>query len=124
MKESELRLGNLLQDGRSKAILIVCRIEIGIITTIVKDREKYPLADGWYNEPIPLTEKILFDLGGERFPDGQSISLNHHLFQFMECRNVFIHVATSVEVPFVHTLQNLLFALTANELKTKNLTII
>lgn len=121
MKESELRLGNLLQDGRSKAILIVCRIEIGIITTIVKDREKYPLADGWYNEPIPLNEEWLIRLGFKKItPKGSIYQLGK--FHIQDFSPIGIYESRNhIKLDYVHQLQNLYFTLTGSELPSSNI---
>lgn len=75
----------------------------------------FPFKDLW---PIELTEEWLFNLGAEIFPGGGWL-LNNRLISYAECRSKFIDQSTSVELNYVHQLQNLYFALTGKELEVK-----
>ncbi|MBO9671946.1 MAG: hypothetical protein J7577_00765 [Sphingobacteriaceae bacterium] len=59
MKATELRIGNLLRDKLTGAILRVDELNSeGKIVTYVIDRSKYPLPKGWQLDYIPLTEDV------------------------------------------------------------------
>lgn len=107
MKVTELRVGNSIFNSRENKVQIV---NLFILDRITKRNDDY--------KPIPLSEEWLFNHGAERFGNGD-LSLNGHLISWMECRKVFVHRATSVELLFIHTWQNLYFALTAEELIKK-----
>jgi len=72
-------------------------------------------------EPIPLTEDILLKCGFEvyEFDNGQS---NQYRFKdrlIVIRDNKFVDYGTSVILNYVHTIQNLYFALTGEELEVK-----
>jgi hypothetical protein len=70
--------------------------------------------------PIPLTEEWLVKLGATKFPSGKNKwqigDKSTRLLEYLDCRQVFIDVASSTELKHVHQLQNLYFALTGEEL--------
>lgn len=63
MNVKELRPGNLLRDRVSGELLEVDYVSNQSFGAKVVDRSKYPLAQGWQAEPIPLDEKWLLDFG-------------------------------------------------------------
>ena len=105
MKANELRIGNLLQDKVSKTELIITDLGKEFIQTYVIDRSKYPLPNGWKTEPIPLTEEWLL-----KFPKWFQELISGGYMNFSKLPKEY------VEVKFVHTAQNLFFALTNEEL--------
>lgn len=114
MKAQELRIGNLVNYSETQSIFKVIGIhkfgldvENDIETTYIE-----------YDQfaSIPLTEQWLLDFGAEKFPSGdKSYILNGLLISWAECRGVFIY--NGIELKHVHTLQNLIYALTGEELE-------
>lgn len=131
MKATELRIGNIVDtvnhgNGKrsaNKTPYIVEAIGSNIVELchIDCDRDKYHrflIKAISEIEPIPLTEEWLLKFGAEKFGNGDLI-VNGHLIGWMDCRKVFVHRATSVELKYVHIWQNLYFALTGEELEFK-----
>jgi len=69
-------------------------------------------------QPIEITEHLLRHIGATDFGNGE-LFLNNRLICFAECRSVFYDKTTLVDIPHLHTLQNLTHALTGNELEIK-----
>lgn len=122
MKTTELRIGNLVTinqtalhfDGSGKSDPI---FEIGEIRTDLVYFKGFHTGEYCSSiQPIPLTEEWLVKLGSTKFPDGQSIVLNNRLIGYRECSNVFYDKSTGVNIQYVHQLQNLVYALTGEEL--------
>lgn len=71
--------------------------------------------------PIPLTEEWLVKFGADvyKFDNGQpnQYRINDRLYVIRD--GVITDYGTSVKLPYVHTLQNLYFALTGEELTIK-----
>lgn len=79
--------------------------------------ETHPLTEYVdYLYPIDLTEEWLLKFGATRFGGDLGWNCNNHLICWAECRQVFIHSSTSVELKYVHQWQNLYFVLTREEL--------
>jgi hypothetical protein len=116
MKVAELRIGNYIQDGKSKEVLIICELTKTDIVTSVRNRDKYPLGDGWFSEPIPLDEDIIMKFGAT-YSNGLYYL---HGLKFVIVGNVIAfrvgEESLTVECEFVHQFQNLIFALTGEEL--------
>lgn len=131
IKANELRIGNFLKDQQSGEILIVDELTATGIATIVLDRSKYPLKEGWQAVPIPLTPEELEKCGFENklsiagFPtglyqkngldigySGDDIVLDQYSARF-KSEGLF------VKVKYLHQLQNLYYALTGEELEYK-----
>lgn len=66
MKASELKLGNYCQDEDGSLLIVTDLAAKDNIVFYVFDRSKYPLKDGWKAEYIPITEKILINLGATK----------------------------------------------------------
>jgi len=116
MKASELRLGNYLNYN------ILDSVKQGQVTNITKNRlfidgisSKYLCA-----EPIPLTEEWLIKLGAIKIKEGVFeigyLKFRIHSHQY----GIDFHFGTSgnhyIKSHFVHSFQNLYFALTQKEL--------
>ncbi|OPC34588.1 hypothetical protein [Elizabethkingia miricola] len=115
MNPRELRIGNLLQDCVSKVPYEVTHNTFSSLVAYIEEEKEYPL------EPIPLTEEWLWKFGFEdrlkNINDLEfSISIENKalfIFQYNEPKGLYF------DIEFVHQLQNLYFALTAEELTIK-----
>lgn len=119
MKESELRIGNLVYDEQLE---IVENVTINIIQKISLKIEHY--------KPIPITEEWLLEFGfnkrnGERYCDmhEEFEECTYYHFNLLELHynpelDYYTDNSFSVELKldYVHQLQNLYFALTYEEL--------
>lgn len=72
--------------------------------------------DAEHFEGIPITEELLYKLGATKFPSGKMLSLCDRLLDYMDCRNVWIDCQTSVELKYVHQVQNFIYATKGIEL--------
>lgn len=116
MKTEEFRIGNLLCSERDDAILIVAGLSTSEITTVVADRTKFPLPDGWVAKPIRLTSYYMDRAGFNREHAGdpvllwkfESIVIQEINGEFSLCLNEKI---ISVPILFVHELQNICYAI-------------
>lgn len=130
MKANELRIGNLLQEGLSKVLLLVTGVDDKGFNTIDVDRSTFPLNEGWYAEPILLTEEWLLKFGfqlltekrvGTKYSEYGNGEI-HHEKRFNLAKHAdkdyWYCLRGSVKIQFVHQLQNLYFALTGSELPT------
>jgi len=66
--------------------------------------------DADFFEPIPITNELLYKLGAIDFPSGKMLSLCDRLLDYMDCRDVWIDAQTSVELKYVHQVQNFIYA--------------
>lgn len=122
IKANQYRIGNLMRDGITGALLRVDGLYYEIqnerIDYYLMDRDKFPLPDGWHAEPIPLTEEWLLKFGGIIKPDAVLFNGVHFLYEdgivYFESEN---NGRSNTEIKHVHQLQNLYFALTGEELK-------
>jgi hypothetical protein len=119
MKANELRIGNYLEyDLEDVKINSIGRVYLNhkgknYITNKIKVKEY---------EPIPLTEEWLVKFGfyfdGVRYQK----EINNNLWVFVK-NNVYgwycPHIEVSNGIKYVHLLQNLVFALTGEELTIK-----
>lgn len=114
MKTQELRIGNYINYlGVATIVESIAGIDQSYLAT--KSSGIMPIN---LFQPIPLTEELLFKIGAERFGNGD-LNINGHLISWMDCRKIFVHRATSVELKFLHIWQNLYFALSGEELLIK-----
>jgi len=107
MKANELRLGNSLIDSRSNEIHVVSGNSIHSMqyaesTEILK--------------PIPLTEEWLLKFGFKSDPENIVFEINGLLVYKQDSTFWFDLISDSIEIEYVHQLQNLYFALTNKEL--------
>lgn len=115
MDTSELRIGNWISfKGLWKGQVS----QIGTSHILIKDNGGF--FDEEPFEPIPVTIKILEDLGAEKFGDGESLTLNNRLIGFAECRNEYYDKSTSITLTSLHQFQNLHYILTGKEICHEN----
>ncbi len=127
IKATELRIGNLIHRGLSKnypldnLILIPTIVTIEVLAEISVGESLV-----WDNEPIPLTQKWLTDFGfvNEIKPNLYVLGLFSILDRMGDQLDYtffinFYDTSESWGIPIchVHQLQNLIFALTGEELK-------
>jgi hypothetical protein len=137
MKSNELRIGNLVQDQNGNLLKV-----IGLTTEskslYVVDRSKFPLPQGWKDEPIPLTEDWLLKFGFEGvdyvcpengfITKNESFELEIDTYSRIIIESDFSFGIESLDrksdvifkndiLDSVHRLQNLYFALTGQELE-------
>jgi len=109
MKAKELRIGNLYDENGT-----ISEVTPSVIQDVFD-------ADRIWCKPIPLTEEWLLRFGFEKKQNDWfrlndfEISPSFECFSFRSC--VWVSKYTN---PKVHQLQNLYFALTVEELTTKN----
>ncbi len=117
---NELRIGNLLQDEKTGALLIVDSLtKEDIVLDVIGDKK--PLPDGWQAKPIPLN-KEWFERFGLDYPRGK-----------IECTwTTLVILSTGVgndrhylcdqegnevrRLDYVHELQNVLYSITGLEI--------
>ncbi len=126
MKETELRVGNLIYIlGYSFDPLIINGIIDGFVR--IESLPKKNVISIRDCDPIPFTEEWLEKFGFikpedapgvmiKQRPDKESFVISHKL---MSNKNGLWHEST--EIKYVHSLQNLYFAWTGEELKVKEL---
>lgn len=123
MKSNELRIGNLVKD-RGDKILRIDWFEINKVCQrqMLGNFEVHPLTEYFeYLKPIELSEKWLLRFGFEK--DGCSYyAPNFDGFRlriYRENDSFFfgINICRSIEIEFIHELQNLVFILTGEELQ-------
>lgn len=132
MKENELRIGNWVRDPGGKEWFIEEWERPGKVAApapllyedpVFGKQYGHPLTgDVEYLKPIPLTEEWLLRLGFEQFKDGTKRFFNYSfMIQILEDRfAVYVLDRIIKSVIYVHELQNLHFAITGEELKTKH----
>lgn len=131
MTANELRIGNLVDLGNRIAKVI----EIGHLACVVVDLEETQdtLEDYERTRPIPLTEEWLLKFGFEKIKDfdvytnvwefkGFMVSLGDYINIHVDWADDGVdnyHSIIGYEELYVHTLQNLYFALVGEELNFK-----
>ena len=126
IKANELRIGNLIEYPEFLMTLTVSSIDGTDINYSYQSKEC---------EPIPITEGILLEWGFEKFSDseiynkkfgkGWILSIQKHpahkkgYIAFIEDNHSDSPAPPSVHVEYLHTLQNLWFALDGKELTNK-----
>lgn len=121
MKANELRIGNKVQDNNGFVFDVVSIHDDGTVYCDFKENE----GDVWEfdkNNPcvgIELTEEILL-----KCPDIENRNTNPKSY-YLHNRIIFIDdngcydYATRVKLPYLHTFQNFIYALTNEELTIK-----
>lgn len=124
IKPTDLRIGNLIyskEHNRNCAVILISARSIGVDIKAVNslDVEDY--------SPIPLTEEWLIRFGFEYHhdtPHPNRVFRKNWDEGFFELEEIITFFyggnLTSVEVKYVHQLQNLYFALTQTELTLKD----
>ena len=113
MKAEELRIGNLINLGNRIGIAIEIHVNIVVVTDLEKTQDTLENIDRC--KPIPLTEQWLIDFGAEKVEHKENqYRLNERLIVIRE--GFFYDYGSSVKLEFVHTIQNLYYALTNQEL--------
>ena len=105
MKASNLRIGNWVTWFHPENGFVECKVDIDILNTMTSE---YFEDSDTEVEPIPLTEEWLLNM-----PDWFRELISDGYMNFSECPTGY------VDVKFVHTAQNLYFALTGEELEIK-----
>ena len=123
MTAKELRIGNLAQDQNGN-ILKCCELNKISCGFEVIDRSKFPLPFGWKAEPIPLTEEWLVRAGFEKAIDS-NLWVNDSYYQLTFNSQIGASLYEDEywiksNIIYLHSLQNLYFALTGEELNFAN----
>ncbi len=138
MKANELRIGNLVLDGKNKIIEVDSISELGIniehgsLTLFFEPFNSFGITDN--NDvikPIPLTKEWLLKFGFLIEENGDvdfSFDfINYGLSKFEIDQKYYLHIdgnfdrtETDTRIEYVHSLQNLFFALTGEELTISN----
>lgn len=132
MKTSELRLGNLVQYGGTTAK--VCQIEKSFFYCETDGNDFFTRDGEPGAKPIPLNEEWLLKFGFEKIKDfdvytnvwefkGFMVSLGDYINIHVDWADDGVdnyHSIVGYEELNVHTLQNLYFALTGEELTFKS----
>jgi len=124
MKNTDLRIGNLVLDRGNKVLRIDYWERHNMIAQEIKVEgigEVHPLTEEIeYLQPIPITEEWLLKFG---FEEQDRVFHNQiALYKGNECFNYnasFFEHDNFVSIEYVHQLQNLYFALTGEELILK-----
>lgn len=123
MTYTEFRLGNLVMDAMTGEALQVVTIKEYDIVTKVLNRDKFPLPDGWQMTEMPLTEISLSAVGFIRVNDNGLWQYKHdddfHLQDRIEEEDGWDFNMRSEGISiiqYMHELQNLIFAITGEEL--------
>lgn len=109
MKANELRIGNLVErDGNVLEVVRIAKDEIINYDLVSKSKGMH--VNSGNTIPIPLTEELKTEFGNDKLvlvdKSGFVIFKNGYAYQF-----VF------EDYPYIHTIQNLYFALTGEELE-------
>jgi hypothetical protein len=121
MKASELRIGNLLEF--SNGIQPTKTVTVGrrFFSSASIETEDGDFEITCYYKPIPLTEEWLEKFGFEKYTFDMSVAPQYRWKnRLIVVRDgCFVDYALSVQLKYVHKLQNLYFEL-GEELTTKN----
>lgn len=126
MNTADYRIGNLLRDKVSKALLEVVELTKEDVVTHVIDRSMFPLKEGWGLEPIPLTPEWLIKFGFKKEFNGCYVLDNYIVFQ--NINNIAEGIDEKgfyqgtgqkfvIEIKYVHQFQNLYYSIIQKELK-------
>ena len=122
MNNKDFRIGNLLVDSLTGAYLEVCELGENVGATVI-DRSRYPLPDGWQMAPIPITSIILQKFGFQKDRDG--VFKRGNVMYWVadtwpggDVLQIAAGYAPIINCPckYVHQLQNLIYALTGEEI--------
>lgn len=113
MEAKELRIGNLVLDKDNNIFAIA-----GILQNSVFKENAYIGMPLEWIKPIPLTEDYLLDFGFNHNEEKNVFELNGFLIYKQDCF-WFDLISDSIEIEYIHQLQNLYFSLTNEELIKK-----
>ncbi len=122
MEARELRIGNLIKSGKGiyKVISISHYKDSTDIITVSNDGVVIPYPCTY--KPIPITEEWLLQFGFEYFEENNSYQLFTEFGFYIWGRindgfNIYVNSDEVGEnIKYIHTLQNIYFALTGTEL--------
>ena len=123
MKAQELRIGNWVQGKVSFPPYEGVKLLHQVNSMMIRDCEHYK--DNWSCEPIPLTPEILEKCGFEWSIYHQAFHKIGFVFDLSErhVRGYYLHISRNnsviicPEILHLHKLQNLIYALTGEELE-------
>lgn len=120
MKAEELRIGNFIMDSDTDRIGHVVRLSKKKVSVKLEHSTLWQDIDEF--EPIPLSEEVLLKCGFEE--DETHVSEDHPWAIWVKNDVVislpyfkFSFESTDVEIKYLHHLQNLIYALTGEELE-------
>lgn len=121
MKATELRIGNYIKNNGK-----IVEVDYLTPTSIGYENGKFSTStfnsEVMHYEPIPLTEEWLLKLGFEKITGCNVIEncycKNGYSVSFDKCGSISFWVSDdkTIIIEFIHTLQNLYFTLTGEEL--------
>lgn len=122
---NELRLGNLLKNSGSLMKVVSLDIRYKNPSCVVVEKLKGQHTNVFRHDPIPITEEWLLRMGLEKheFDNGKPNQYRFKEILIVIRDSKFVDYGSSVVLPYVHTLQNLYFALTGEELEIKSYTM-
>jgi hypothetical protein len=109
MKASELRIGNLVMDGKD-----IEQVNSRMIDMIVKIEADF--------DPIPLTEEWFLKFGLLKTKEGIILMGCYQIVAHEESWRIILKNGVLSNIKYVHQLQNLYFALRGEELKQQEQT--
>lgn len=112
IQPNELRVGNVLMYTGSDERPMMCTIDAMDIYMCEKRIEEFNRV----HKPIPITPELLLELGAEekRPPYSREFYLHNRLIMFDE--NGAYDYSCRARLPFLHMIQNFIFALTGEVL--------
>ncbi|WP_374440455.1 hypothetical protein [Epilithonimonas sp.] len=128
LKATELRCGNILKYLTSEGDYSIMKVNWHTLKWISEDETGFNLV----HSPIPLTEDILVKLGFEirnfnndpKKPLWWLVIDNRHIDIYINNNGGYYFLINSIQmsipIVYVHQIQNLVFALTSEELTFKN----
>ena len=119
MKATELRIGNWVHDPNGKGADKTIRFKM------ISNWEVLNTAKWKPYQPIPLTHEWLEKFGFDVYQlknrkRGYRNNFNINLFKRGDIKISYKHRQLSIDLKYVHQLQNLYFALTSEELQIKS----
>jgi hypothetical protein len=121
MEARDLRIGNLIYDYRGEIVTInqIILNESFYFVGVKENHSRYLFDE---IRPIPLTEEWLLKFGCKKLNNVTYVTpeIKQHSTYIRRCRKYYFYCALnnfrSVDLRFVHTFQNFIFALTGEEL--------
>jgi len=125
MNPTHLRIGNIVRDKVSGEWMRITELSETTVYGTVINRDKFPLSPGWEMEGVPITPDVLVKCGFVK--DGNEYYLGHKALRDMDLKaseyagdwSIYLHKTNwqnSVRTFYLHSLMNLFFALTGEEL--------
>jgi hypothetical protein len=118
IKVNELRIGNHVLDEHGN-VSIINTISYGV--RISNDKYKWESKSEDQIHPIPLTDELLLECGFENYEVFKNTWGYNGIELYIQDGIIWIDLMNnSVEINYLHELQNLYFSLTKTELKIEN----